>query len=210
MKKYYPFLLFLIILCFSCIGLASELNEYYINEINLKISFPDEYVIITRNNMDDMKDLLLNRFGTTKETQLKTMKEQNSYLKAVGTGSRITIEVTSRTNINPSSDQDYNQISDMLLMEIGTNFYFNDSVNHTEKIEIYKVNGLKWIVPYYSTSAEESLVKYIGKDSMYTSSAITIEDGNLYNIIFVDTISTNLEEYESFVEMILDSITILS
>lgn len=204
MKRVTFVLLCLVILFAPSLGICSEVKEYNLDEINLQIRIPKEFIVLTRNNMDGLENLLYNYFGTTKEKQLIEMKNNNSYLRATTEDCQIMFTISRVRN----SDPDYSRVSDVVLLEAGKRFNFNDDNDRVVKVTLHKSNGLKWIVPYYITNVADEWAQDNGMGTAFTCAAMTTENGYLYIITFTDFVSTEFDAFKTFVERIVDSIKI--
>lgn len=164
----------LIIICFVIVmpthGFAASSSTYDLDELNMSIDIPDDYVVFTRDiNSNDPN---LSAYGLTKDNMSSLMESGNIYLNAWDKDVNFEIIVT----MIDSSLGDFNQFSDTTLSAFASSFeseYKNMGITYL-KSEKYQHEQAKFIKIYINQPNNGSTVYGLQYYTVYGSKAINV------------------------------------
>ncbi len=150
MKKSLTIILTALLLLSFSIGVSAASNTYELAELDLSISIPSQYSVITRNT--SASDPIFGQLGTTKNELMSHFQSSGIYLNAVSTSVNEEIVVTMVENIM----SDFNLLSDTTISTLATtliNEYKNYGIN-VSKYEIYQHSQAKFLKLYFTDTAQ--------------------------------------------------------
>lgn len=144
MKK----ILLLIISLFPFLVIA---KDYEIKDINLKFNVSDEWLVFTRDNLDNNKDL--EDLGLTKDDLLPSYKLQGIYFDGIKDGIELLVMVPNiKLEVNNLSHFSDNIVKDT-AKELGKKF-------NTEKVDTYFAKHKFATVNYFDSKTQLYIVNY--------------------------------------------------
>lgn len=141
---------FLSILLFPIIIFA---KEYSANDINIKLDIQDDYIVFTRDNLDNNSDL--SNLKLTKENMEKLMLSNNIYLDIIKNDiSYEILLVVPNTklefnNLTNATDEILNDLKDELVKQTGS-----------KVANVYKANHNYIVVDYFDEKTNYYIVNY--------------------------------------------------
>lgn len=141
-------LLAIMILPFICFA-----KTYQIDDINLKINIPDNYIVLTRDNLKDNAEM--KELGINEEYMTNTMNINNIYMDILAQDlsyeilvmvPKITLTINNLSNLN-----------DNLLNEV---LNATKEKVHADKGSIYKSKYNFAVVEYYDSNMKYNIVNY--------------------------------------------------
>ncbi len=192
MKRVLFFILTFLILFSSNFSVLAASNTYYLDELELKITIPSGYSVITRDT--PATDRLFNDLGTTKSEVMSQFETSNIYLNAVSDIYNEEIFVTNTknnlTNFSLLSDTVLNTLASTL-----TNQYTLYGIN-VSKHELYQHSQAKFIKVYFTDIA----------NSVHGLQYYTIYDGKAMNFTMRSYEGNISSRQENVIKTIVDSI----
>lgn len=142
-------LTFVFTVCYTDIVFATS-NRYYIEEMNLHVTIPSGYSVITRNILSD--DPIFNDLGTTKSVLIKQLEENHIFLNALSDTYNEEVVVTMTPNIFTN----FSLLSDTVLNTLASGFInkFADYGIDVSNYEIYQHSQAKFIKLYFTDAAK--------------------------------------------------------
>ena len=148
MKNILKFSILLMALYVLTVGVSAAFNTYSISELDLEITIPSDYSVITRNT--DANDPIFDILGVSKSSVISQFETNNIYLNAISniTDEEIVVIMTDNTM------NDFNLLSDStlsMLMSTVVSEYENYGLS-VSKHEIYQHKQAKFVKIYFSDS----------------------------------------------------------
>ena len=147
MKKLF---IFLLITLFPIMILA---KDYEVNEMNIKLSVNDNFIVLTRDNLDNNSDLV--KLNISKETMEELLNKNNIYYDIIKNdiSYEILVIVPNRglsfNNLSNVGDDILNDLRQELVKQTGA-----------EVSSVYKANHNYVVVDYYDDNAKYYIVNY--------------------------------------------------
>ena len=164
-------------------------KEVEIEDINLKFNLNDDYILLTRDNLDNNADL--KKLGIAENYMKNTMEKNNIYADILTSG--ITYEILVVVPDIRLSFYNLNDATDSMLVDLK-----NELVKKTgaETSSIYKSKHNYVIVDYFDEKTDYYIVNYY-----------TIVNAKGYNFQLQKKTEITQEEKEEF-KVIIDSVDI--
>lgn len=156
MKKLRLFACIAVAVTLLCVpALAVDTSEYVLDELGLSISFPQDYVVFTRNT--DENDPNFGLYNLEKESLLSTMTQGGSYLN--GWDTELNQEIVISMTESPIAD--FNLLSDADLTTSATALgaQFTKLGGTLTDFEIYQHAQAKFLKLYFS-QPDETATRY--------------------------------------------------
>lgn len=190
MKK---LLIFLLITLFPVIILA---KDYKVNEMNITLSVNDDFIVLTRDNLDNNDDL--SKLNISKEAMVELMNSNNIYYDIIkkDLSYEILVIVPNRglsfNNLNNASDTILNDLKNELVKQTGAKVSRVYKTNHNYVVvDYYDSNSNYYIVNYYTVVNAKGYNFQLQKKSLITDQ----EKNELKQI--VDSVKIDvLDEYK--------------
>ena len=164
-------------------------KEYEVKDINIKLDIKDNYIVLTRDNLNDNSNL--GKLNTSKEYIEKIMNEKNIYLDIIKDDvSYEILIVVPKTKLEVNN---MNNFTDLML-----NDYKDKIIKQSGAVssDIYKTKQNYIYVDYYDDDSKYYMINYY-----------TIANANGYNFILQKKSAITEEEKKDFKE-IIDSVEI--
>ena len=170
MKRLLSFLIMFFLLSATVVVFASSSNTYSIDELDMSIDIPSEYVVFTRNISDD--DPNLSVYGISKNALLEMMESKNIYLNAwdntVGFEIIVTMIQSSLSNFKDLSDSTLNFLASSISPS------YADLGIALEKYEIFRHDQTKFIKLYISQPNGTGTAYGLQYYTVYNNMAINV------------------------------------
>ncbi len=163
-------LAFLLTVIMPTIAFAVSTDTYTIDELDMSIAIPSDYVVFTRDI--DANDPNLSLYGLTKDSMSSLMTSGNIYLNAWDSDVNYEIIVT----MIDSSLGDFNLLSDTTLSTLATSFeseYKSAGITYI-KSEVYQHDQAKFLKIYISQPNGDSTAYGLQYYTVYADKAINI------------------------------------
>ena len=198
MNKVLRFLSIQMLILTVTVGTASSLsvhaasNTYKLSELELQVSIPSGYSVITRDTSEN--DPIFSELGTTKSALIRQFETSNIYLNAISDTHNEEVVVTmaknSLSNFSLLSDTALNTLVSTLVSQ-----YTNYGIN-VIKHEIYQHPQAKFVRLYFTDTA----------NTVHGLQYYTIYDGKAMNFTMRSYEGSLSSRQENAIKTIVDSI----
>jgi hypothetical protein len=193
MKRFLAVVLTIIaVLAFSCNTVFAASNTYALDELELQVSIPTGYSVITRDT--PASDPIFSDLGTTKSELISQFESSNIYLNAISDTYNEEVVVTMMEN-NLSN---FSLLSDTILNTLVStliNQYTNYGIN-VSKYEIYQHSQAKFVRLYFTDT----------DNTVHGLQYYTIYDGKAMNFTMRSYEGSLSSRQETTIKTIVDSI----
>ena len=128
-----------LIILIMLMPLVIKAKEYDVQSANIKVSFPDNWYVFTRDNIKDNEDLA--KLNVTEDYMNNFFSKNNSYIDALTTNLEFVLRIGDKTDFKSLSD-----FPDEKVFEYAGDF---GAVNSTEDYKVY-VNNYKYVLINYN------------------------------------------------------------
>ena len=158
------------VLLFSISVFAAETTTYHLDDVNISIDIPDDYIVFTRSSSADDPNFAF--YGITKDDLDALFEERSIYLNAWDKGVNFEILVT----MTDSSFEDFNLVSDTTLSAL--NSFISESFESRGaeciKSDVYQHSQAKFLRAYYCQVENDNTVYALQYFTSYDGKAICI------------------------------------
>lgn len=175
-----------------CISVLAASNTYDLDELELQISIPSGYSVITRDTL--ASDPIFSDLGTTKSALISQFESSNIYLNAISDTYNEEVVVTMMEN----SLSNFSLLSDTVLNTLAStlvNQYTNYGIN-VSKYEIYQHSQAKFVRLYFTDTGK----------TVHGLQYYTIYDGKAMNFTMRSYEGSLSARQETAIKTIVDSI----
>ncbi|WP_434309573.1 zinc ribbon domain-containing protein [Hominifimenecus sp. rT4P-3] len=176
----------------SCNTAFAASNTYALDELELQVTIPTGYSVITRNT--SANDPIFSDFGTTKSVLIRQFEASNIYLNAVSDTHYeeivVTMVETHSDSLSLYSDTELNILASTLV-----NQYANYGID-APKYEIYQHSQTKFIKSYFADT----------DNAVHGLQYYTIYDGKAMNFTMRSYEGSLSSRQEETIKTIVDSI----
>ena len=188
----------LVLLLFGIVCCPESLavdNEYYITELDMGISIPDNYAVFTRDTSRDDENLLA--LGIDHDALRKNMETNSIYLNACNMD--LTLEFLVKMKSVGDGIADFDTCTDDELKEFGKSSenYTDEQVTYYD-LDVYQHTQTKFLRLYAadsSTGTDKPFIRYA-----------TVISGRFITIEFISYTGTFTTDQEEFSEDIMSSV----
>lgn len=194
-NKFCLMLVTALLLVFSFPVYAVNTSKVELEELDMSIELPSDYIVFTRDI--DSNDPILSEYGFTKDSLLSEMESKDLYLSSWNQELDYEIYIT----MQGSQLEDYNQLSDTMLSTLASSFGAEyESLGITiDKYEVYEHEQANFIKIYISQPNGDSTTYGIQYNTVYANKSI--------NITLQSYSGKVTAEVEGIAKSMIDSIT---
>ena len=193
MKKFLAVLLMLV-LCMSTASASQLGGTYYLEDLNMSVSVPAGYYVITRDI--DAGDPMLTALGLDRDYAVSFLTANELYLNAIEPS--VTSEVTVAMSAN--TIESFNGFTDAILEMVANTIpeSFAEQGMNVSKTELYENDEAKFIVIYYTVVDEYG-------DTNHVKQYFTIYNYQAVNFRLFSYVGPVSEANEELLKQVVDS-----